>query len=141
MNGKELTAWIQIIGGIAVLAWLAFKVAGEGFGTPATLATTLLWAIGAMIVINIVGIIVAAILVSIVRREELRDEPADERDDAHDARASRIGYAASGIVAAGALIPVALGADPVWAVAALFLAPLAGGLVHAVTLIALYRTR
>ena len=66
-------------------------------------------------------------------------EPADERDGLIEARSQRWSAYATSIVAALALIPLALGADPVWAVYALFGAPMVGGTINAAAQLFYYR--
>ena len=52
----------------------------------------MLWAIGYSILFNIVVVIVGVIAVSIVQREAVKDERADERDRLIDGRANTLGY-------------------------------------------------
>ncbi|WP_196260699.1 hypothetical protein [Pelagibacterium limicola] len=140
MGYKEWTAIVQLLSAVGVIVWLAMDFAAAGFGnTTAELATRLLWAIGALIAINIVGMILANILVAIVRQRTLEDEPTDERDDMIDARSSRIGYAVTSSLAALALIPLAMGFEPSLAIAMLFVAPFAGGVAHAAAQLVYYR--
>ena len=141
MSSKEWTAVVQLVTGAIVLVWLGQDFAANGLGTGdvSALAWRFLWITGTIIVLNIVGAIVVAILVTAVTRTEYRDEPADERDDVIDARSSRIAYTVTSILAAGTLFPLAFGFDPNWAVAMLFLAPLFGGLAHAAAQLVLYR--
>ena len=95
--------------------------------------------IGAVIVFTILATIIATIVISVVRREEFKDEPADERDGLIEARSQRWSAYATSIVAALALIPLAMGADPVWAVYALFGAPMVGGTLNAAAQLFYYR--
>ena len=142
MSFKEMTAGVQIAGVCVVGGWLAWDwwsggSAGAGTGE---IAVKLLWAVGAMIAFNIVGAILATIVVSAIRREAFKDEPSDERDVAIEARSLRNGGIATSIAAALALIPLAMGADAAFAVYALFVAPVAGGAVNAVFQLYYYRT-
>jgi hypothetical protein len=141
MSYKEWTAVVQLVGGALALLWLAWDLLGGGFQQtdPAAVALKLVWVIVAIIGFNIVGMIVVAILVGIVKREELKDEKADERDRAINARSSRNGYVITSSLAALALLAVAFGTDPVLAVYALFFAPLAGGLTAALSELVYYR--
>lgn len=141
MSYKEWTVIVQLAGGALIVGWLALDAAGGGLGdgTPAGLAIRLLWAMAAIIGFNIVGMILVAILVSMARGEELKDEPADERDETVDTRSSRIGYAVTSILAAATLIPLALGYDPSLAILMLFAAPLGGGIAHAAAQLVYYR--
>ncbi len=141
MGSKQWMAVVQLVTGPAVLLWLVLEHSGDGIGDGSSqaLARTLLWVAAGVVLLNIVGMILVALGVSVIRREAFRDEPADERDDAIDARASRIGYAVTSILAAVMLIPLALGAPPQLSVAMLFLAPMGGGLAHAAAVLVLYR--
>ena len=141
MTSKEMMAWVQLLGVAAVGGWLGWDALNGGaVGSTAEIAQKLLWAVGAMIGFNIVGAIVGTIAVSIAQREELRDEPADERDHAVIARSQRNSGIATSIVAALALIPLALGADANLAIYALFVAPVIGGTINAVSELYFYRT-
>jgi uncharacterized membrane protein len=141
MTFREMMAWVQVLGVVVVCAWLAWDgLQGGATGSTVDIAIKLLWAVGGLIVFNIVGTIIATILISVVQREVLKDTPADERDDAVSARSQRNSAIVTSIVAALALIPLALGVDPVFAVYALFLAPVAGGMVNAVSELYYYRT-
>lgn len=141
MTFKEMMAGVQLLGVAVVGGWLAWDALNGGAaGTTADVAIKLLWAVGAMIVFNIVGTIVGTIVVSIVQRAELRDEPSDERDHAISARSQRNSAVITSILAALALIPLAMGADPKLAIYALFVAPVVGGTVNALSELYYYRT-
>jgi Cu/Ag efflux pump CusA len=141
MTSKEMMAWVQLLGVVVIGGWLGWDaVTGGAAGTIAEIAQKLLWAVGAMVGFNIVGAIIGTILVSIAQREELKDEPADERDHAVAARSLRNSGIATSIVAALALIPLAFGADANWAVYALFVAPVIGGTINAASELYYYRT-
>jgi formate/nitrite transporter FocA (FNT family) len=107
--------------------------------TVAQVSRTLLWAIAAMVVFNIVGTIVVTILVSIARREELKDEAADERDRAVQMRSMRNAYVALSIGAAGSLLLLALGFDPILAAYALFSALMLAGATDSASQLYYYR--
>ena len=141
MTFKEMMAGVQVLGVAVVGGWLAWDaVNGGATGPTAQIAIKLLWAVGAMIVFNIVGTIIATIIISIIQRAELRDEPSDERDDAVSARSQRNSAIVTSILAALALIPLAMGADVNLAVYALFVAPMMGGAVNALSELYYYRT-
>lgn len=141
MTFKEMMAGVQVLGVVLVGGWLIWDgVNGGTTGTTAEIAIKLLWAVGAMIAFNVVGTVVGTILVSIVQRQELRDEPADERDHAVAARSLRNSGIATSILAALALIPLALGVDVNLAVYALFVAPVVGGTINALSELYYYRT-
>jgi len=142
MSIKELTALVQIIGVVVIGAWLINDALNGGFASAiplSSIAMKLVWAIGAIIVFNIAGIIIAAILVSIAQGAELKDEKADERDRSISTLSSRNGYVVTSIVAALALVAMAFGAEPVIAVVALFVAPMLGGAVSAASQLVYYR--
>jgi hypothetical protein len=141
MGYKEWTAIIQLAGAAAVGLWLAMEAfgAGLGDGTPAGLAIRLLWAVGGLIAINVIGMVIISVVLTVIRQKEFTDEPADERDDMIDARSSRIGYAVTSSLAALTLIPVAMGGAPTLAITMLFVAPLAGGIAHAAAQLVFYR--
>jgi len=141
MSFKEWEAAIQIASALVVTIWLVADATGPGIGdgTVASVAMRLLWAIGAVIVFNIVVIIVVAIFVSIARREEFKDEKADERDRAINASSSRNGYIVTSLGALAGLIGLAFGIDPVLGAYTLFGAPMLGGVVAAASQLYYYR--
>lgn len=140
MTFKEMMAGVQITGVIVIGAWLAWDAANGGAAVSTVdVAIKLLWAVGAMILFNIVGTILATIVISIAQRAELKDEPADERDLAIEARSLKNGGIATSIAAALALVPVALGVDANFAIYALFIAPVIGGAVNALFQLYYYR--
>lgn len=142
MTFKEMMAGVQIVGVVLVGGWLAWDAAtggAAGLGLADT-AIKLLWAAGALVGFNIVGTILATIVISIVQREELKDEPSDERDQTIEAKSQRNGGIATSIAAALSLIPLAMGVDGTFAVYALFVAPVIGGTVNAVFQLYYYRT-
>lgn len=141
MTFKEMMAGVQVLGVVVIGGWLAWDaVNGGATGSTAQIAIKLLWAVGAMIVFNIVGTIIATIIISFIQRAELRDEPSDERDHAVSARSQRNSAIVTSILAALALIPLAMGADVNLAVYALFVAPMMGGAVNALSELYYYRT-
>lgn len=141
MSYKEWNAVVQVLGVVLVGAWLVNELlaANPSNASINAVAVRLLWAAGALVALNIVGMIVVTILSGIFRAEALRDARADERDDAIDARSSRIGYAAGSIAATLALVALAFGAEPLLAVYALLGAPMVGGAAAAASLLVFYR--
>jgi hypothetical protein len=141
MSYKEWTAVVQLVGGALAILWIAWDLLGGGLqqADPAAVALKLVWVIVAIIGFNVVGMIVVAILVGIVKREELKDEKADERDRSISANSSRNGYVVASSLAALALLAVAFGIDPIFAVYALFFAPFVGGLTAALSELVYYR--
>jgi formate/nitrite transporter FocA (FNT family) len=141
MTFKEWNAAIMLAGQALVTGWLvndAMRVRALE-PTVAQVSRTLLWAIAAMVVFNIVGTIVVTILVSIARREALRDEAADERDRAVQMRSMRNAYVALSIGAAGSLLLLALGVDPILAAYALFSALMLAGATDSASQLYYYR--
>lgn len=141
MSYRELTAAVQLVGQVLVGIWLVYDLVNGGLegAAVASVAAKLLWAIGAVIVFTIIAMIVGTIAVSIAQREELKDEAADERDRAIEARSQRNSAYVTSVVAALALFPLAFGADPLFAVYALFFAPMLGGAVNAAYQLIYYR--
>lgn len=141
MSHKEMVAGIQLVGQVLVALWLVWDLANGGLvgATVAGVAVKLLWAIGAVIVFTIIATIVMTILVSLARRQEFKDEPADERDLLIEAKSQKWSAYATSIVAALALVPLAFGTDPVFAVYMLFAAPMIGGTVNAIYQLYYYR--
>src|SRR5690606_5666341 len=141
MTFREMVAVVQLLGVAAVGGWLGWDVLRGGMdGASAGIAIKLLWAVGAMIAFNVLGTVFGAILLSIAQREEVKDEPADERDHAISARSLRNSGIATSIASAVALIPLAMGVDPNLAVYMLFAAPVLGGTVNALSELYYYRT-
>jgi formate/nitrite transporter FocA (FNT family) len=141
MTFKEWNAAIMLAGQALVTGWLvndAMRVRALE-PTVAQVSRTLLWAIAAMVVFNIVGTIVVTILVSIARREELKDEAADERDRAVQMRSMRNAYVALSIGGAGSLLLLALGFDPILAAYALFAALMLAGATDSASQLYYYR--
>ena len=141
MSFKEWTAVGQLVGQVIIVAWLVLDAMGGGAAglTVTDVAVRLCWAIVAMIGLNIVLTIIAVIVGSIIAREELKDEKADERDISIDAHSGRnAGYVTSS-AAALSLLALALGADPILAVYALFAAPMLGGATDSVSRLVYYR--
>lgn len=141
MSHKEMMAGIQLVGQVLVAVWLVWDLLNGGLtgATVMSAAIKLLWVIGAVIVFSIVATIVMTIVVSAARREEFKDEPADERDLLIEAKSQKWNAYATSTVAALALFPLALGADPVFAVYALFGAPMIGGTINAIYQLYYYR--
>ena len=141
MTFKEWHAVIQLIGQVLIVGWLVLDGMGGGaagldFGG---VAARLCWAILAMIGLTILLTIVTVIMVSVVQREELKDEAADERDRLVAALGGRNGGAVTSSVAALSLPALALGVEPILAVYALFAAPMLGGTTDAISRLIYYR--
>jgi hypothetical protein len=138
---KQWEAVVQVIGVIGVAIWLVLDLGANGPGaTIPEAAAKLVWAMVGLIVANIVGTILVAILVSVVRREEFKDEKADERDRFIGTKSNRNGYIVTSSVAGLSILALAFsGIDPVYAVYALFAAPVLGGVTDAVSQLVYYR--
>jgi formate/nitrite transporter FocA (FNT family) len=141
MTFKEWSAMSMLAGQALVTAWLVDDAmrAGALGRSVAQVSRTLMWATAAMVAFNIVATIVVAILVSIVRREELKDEAADERDRAVQTRSMRNAYIALSTGAACSLLLLALGLDPVVAAYALFTALMLAGATDSASQLYYYR--
>jgi hypothetical protein len=141
MSFKELTAVIEIAGAAAITAWLLYEATNNPLpaGDLTALAMRLVIAIGLVIVFNIIVTIVMTIVVSIIQRAELKDEKDDERDRSVATRGGRNGYVVTSILAVGALLWLAFGAEHAIAAYALFAAPMFGGVADAVSRLVYYR--
>lgn len=140
MSYKEWTATVQVVGVAIMAIWLAMDISAGGAGLGmAAQAMKLIWAIGAAIVFNIVAIIVVTILVSIARREQLKDEQEDERDRAVTGKSYRNAYVVMSVLCALSLVALAFGADPSLALYALFVAAFLGGATDALSRLIYYR--
>lgn len=141
MSMKEWTPIIQLVGLVLVGGWLLFDGLAGGFGATdfAAVAMRLVWAIVVVIVFNIAATILVAIGVGIATRTEFKDEKADERDVAIDAKSMRNGGIVTSSLAALSLIALAFGVVPIFAVYALFASPVLGGATDAVSRLVYYR--
>jgi hypothetical protein len=140
MGFREWNAVVVLVGQALIAGWLVLEVTG---GLPAELtgaAMRLVWAIGALVLFNIAGIIAAVILVSIATRETLKDEKADERDRHINALAMRNAYVVASAGGGLTILALALGAPPVAAVYGLFAALMLSGTTEAVSQLVYYRT-
>jgi hypothetical protein len=99
----------------------------------------MLWAIGWSIGLNIVAVIIGVIAVSIVQREEVKDERADERDRLINGKAMRNAYFVLSLGVLGVLIWQALGLDAALGPYALFAMSMLAGVVFAASQIVYYR--
>lgn len=140
MSHKEISAWVMAISAVVISVWVAWEVAANGLApTPAEAAVKMLWAIGYSIAFNIFAVIIGVIVVSIVRREEVRDERADERDNLIAGRAMGMAYLVLSVSIAGVLIWQALGLEANVTPYALFAASMLAGGTFAVSQLVLYR--
>lgn len=141
MSFKEWNAAVMLASAVAIGAWLMWDAASrQAWNEPAAeAARTMLWALLASIVINVVGMILVAIAVSVARREAMEDERADERDRSVGARSMRNAYGV--LSAAGALVLVvsALGGSPAAALYLLMAGLLLAGATDAASRLVYYR--
>ncbi len=93
MGSREISAAVMVLGAVVISVWVAWDAMRGGVPAEASAAAwKMLWAIGYSILFNIVVVIIGVIAVSIARREEVKDERADERDRMIDGRANTLGY-------------------------------------------------
>ena len=140
MTYKEWTAAVQLTGAVLIAAWAAFNVLGDEARTVAGAAMALVWAIGVVIVYNIVAMILVTIAVSIANGgQELKDERADERDKAVAARSMRNAYVVVSVGGALTLALLAFGFPPVTGIHVLFATLMLGGATDALSRLVYYR--
>lgn len=139
MSFKEWEAAVNIIAAIVIGAWVIFEAATSPVGSVAAVAGRLLWAILYVVIFNIAAMIVVSILVSIARREEFKDERADERDKLVGMRGMRNGYFVASIAGVISLFYLAFGANPADAAYALFGGLMLAGVVDAASRLVYYR--
>jgi hypothetical protein len=96
------------------------------------------WAIGFTVLFNIVAVIGMTIAVSIARRQEFRDERADERDRSIAAKSMRNAYFVGSVTGLAALLIFASAADPSLAIYMLFAGMLLAGAVDAASRLVYY---
>jgi hypothetical protein len=139
MTYKELNAVMMIVSGAGIAAWVAWQAVNDSAPDLVSVAWRLLYAIGFTILVNIVLIIVATIVVSIARREEFKDERADERDRAINDRSMRNSYFALSVGGLAVIVAMALGQGPIVAAYGLFAVLLVGGLIDPISRLVYYR--
>lgn len=139
MTYKEWEAVVQIAGAAVIGAWVLFEAVTSPASSVAEVAARLLWAILFVVLFNIAAIIVITILVSIARREEFKDEKADERDKAVGSKGMRNAYLVASIAGVASLFPLALGYDPVVTAYVLFGGLMLAGVADAASRLVYYR--
>ncbi len=139
MSYKEWEAVVSIIAAMVIGAWVIFEALTNPPATVAMVASRLLWAILYAVLFNIAAMIVTAILVSIARRAEFKDEAADERDKAVGMRGMRNGYVVASIAGVASLFYLAFGADPALAAYVLFGGLMLAGVVDSLSRLIYYR--
>ena len=140
MSMKEISAVVMVLSAIVISAWVGNDLLSNGpAGEMSAAAWEMLWAIGYVIVFNIIATIVGVIVVSIAQRQEVKDEATDERDRLINGKGMSAGYFVMSVGVLGVLVWQALGLAPNWVPYALFgVSMLAGGLFAAIQLV-LYR--
>jgi hypothetical protein len=141
MSYMEWNAAILLAASVLISAWVAWDaLAGGTLNAPVSqLAQTLIYAILLSIGFNIAAVIVVTIVVSMVRREQFRDERADERDRAVAARAMRNAYFALSIGGAITLAVLAWGPGGTIPIYVLFAALMIGGATDSASRLYYYR--
>lgn len=139
MTFKEMSAAVMLLGVVVVSAWVLREALGDPGATLQAVATRLCWAIGALIVFNIVAIIIFAILVSIAQGREIQDERADERDHAVGAKAMRNAYVVASLAGLASLIVWALGYEATTGAYALYGGLMLAGAVDGASRLVYYR--
>ena len=140
MSYKEVNAAVMLLSAVLVSAWIAFDTAAKGFAaTSAEAAVRMLWGVGYTVAFNIVAVIVATIAFALIRREQLKDERADERDRLVASNAMRNGYFVLSVGVLGVLIWQALGLDAALVPYALFGVSMLAGGVYAGSQLVYYR--
>lgn len=139
MSYKEWEAVVNIIAALVIGAWVLFEALTNPPVTVEAAAGRLLWAILFGVLFTIAAMITMSILVSIARREEFRDEKADERDKLVGLRAMRNGYVVASIAGIACLLTLAFSANPAEAAYILFFGLMLAGVVDAASRLIYYR--
>lgn len=139
MTYKEFKAAIMVLSAVLVSLWVLIFVTPAPDQTLATLAASLCWAILASIVINIVAAIAVSILTSAMQHRALKDERADERDWAIQAKAMRNAYFIASLTGLVALIVWAMGHDIATGIYVLFFGLMLAGAADAASRLVYYR--
>jgi hypothetical protein len=138
MTFKEWQAVITLVSEVLVVGWLVLNPVPDA--TVVAVATRLMWAIGVLIVFNIVVNIAVVIAISVARQREFKDDPADERDKSVIARSARNAQFVLSFAVVLTLLGLALGVDPVIGAYALFAALMLSGVADNVSKLIYYRT-
>lgn len=140
MTTKEISAWVMVLSAVVISGWVAWDASANGVAPSLSAAAwKMLWAIGYSIGFNIVAVIVGVIAVSIVQREEVKDERADERDKLINGKAMRNAYFVLSIGVLLVLIWQAFGLQAELGPYALFGISMLAGVTLAVSQIVYYR--
>lgn len=138
MTYKEWNAVIMVAGAVAIAIWVTVDALTNPVTDLQVIAARLVWAIGFTVLFNILAVIGMTIVVSIARRQEFKDERADERDVAISAKSMRNAYFVASITGLGALLIIASAADPAIAIYVLFGGLLLAGAVDAASRLVYY---
>jgi len=147
MPFEEKVTWVSAVVTVLAASWYAWTVGGRLGQLPVTeiaYQRPLLVAVGAMIVLTIVGTIAMAIGTAI--RAEITGEGSvddidrkDERDAHIGARGDRVAFYVSSVLMVGVLGMAMLEWPHFWIANGLFVAFVAGGLVSSGVKLAAYR--
>jgi len=147
MSFEEKVTWVSAVVTVLAASWYAWTVGGRLGQLPVTeiaYQRPLLVAVGAMIVLTIVGTIAMAIGTAI--RAEVTGEGSvddidrkDERDAHIGARGDRVAFYLSSVLMVGVLAMAMLEWPHFWIANGVFAAFVAGGLVSSVVKLAAYR--
>jgi hypothetical protein len=147
MSFEEKVTWVSGVVTLIVVLWYGWAVGGL-FGQVAveeiSYQRPLLFAVGAMIVLTIVGTIgmsiATAIGLEISGRGSAKDiDRRDERDASIDARGDRAAFYVSSVLMVGVLALAMLEVAHFWIANGLFAAFVAGGLTSSGVKLAAYR--
>jgi uncharacterized membrane protein len=139
MTFKEMNAGVMLLSVLAISGWVAMQGIGDPAATVSAVAARLGWAILASMVFNMAAVIVFSILVGIAQGQELKDERADERDHAVNARAMRNAYVVASASGAVAIVLWALGVPVTLGIYALFGGLMLAGATDAASRLYFYR--
>lgn len=140
MTHKEINAWVMAASAVLISAWVGYDLATDGMApTAQEAAVAMLWAIGYTLLFNIIAVIVGVIVVTIVQREEVTDERADERDQMFIARAMRNAYYVLSASVGLILVGLAAGIEPAVLPYLLFAVSMLAGGVFALSQAIYYR--
>ena len=145
MTMSERTVWAGAIASVLVGLVYITVIATRAAEMPVeevSWVVPMVWAMGSLIVVIILGTIASAIATGIaaeVRGEEPEFEDGDVRDKQIDLLGDARAYTCSGLGGLAAIILLMLDADPFWVANTLFLSGLTAGLIAAVVKIHAYR--
>lgn len=140
MNTKQISAVVMVLGAVLISGWVAVDMGNGGVpASPSDAAWKMLWAIGYVIVFNIIAVIIGAIVVAIFQRGEPPIDQTDERDRLINSRSMVTGYFVLSIGVLGVLIVQALGLPANLVPYALFGISMLAGASFAAAQLVLYR--